>query len=555
MIKNLKFAHKMLLVGGIAAFALSCFYIMIIIQSKKLGNNIADQSRFHEMSELASSMNNANLHVLLAAMDSIVDKDEGKIQGDRMTVMVENINFIKKSVIEFEALNQSDEIKKLLDEVKAHVIPLEQSVLIDLSKLIESHADAEKFGSIDDAIDNHGEVITELLKKIKDSINTSLTNSNNELLLASHNANRTALLVFIFLLGALATLLYLITKTVTRPLEQIVSIIKEMANGDLTKHSDVESKDEIGLMAHNFNELSSGLHKDVVRIDEYSTTLASASYELSATFEEIVNNSKEINVELSEVNSSGVMLKEDLRVISELTDNVSALSNSIASSVEEMSASINEVAKSCAKQSEIAQVANSETIKASEVMNGLSTLTEEIGKIVDVISKIADQTNLLALNATIEAASAGEAGKGFAVVANEVKELARQTTSATGLIGKQVNDIIAKTRTTQESINLIADINEEGRSVAIGISSAMEQQSATISELSKSATSVSNDLRDASEKIGRSRNASAEVSTRISRANVNLDSASVGIKASHEAIEQLSGLANTLKGIVEKFKI
>ena len=78
---------------------------------------------------------------------------------------------------------------------------------------------------------------------------------------------------------------------------------------------------------------------------------------------------------------------------------------------------------------------------ASVTINELGESSQEIGKVIRTITSIAQQTNLLALNATIEAARAGEAGKGFAVVANEVKELAKQTATATEDISEKIESI------------------------------------------------------------------------------------------------------------------
>lgn len=77
---------------------------------------------------------------------------------------------------------------------------------------------------------------------------------------------------------------------------------------------------------------------------------------------------------------------------------------------------------------------------ANQTIPRLGDSSVEIGQVIKVITSIAQQTNLLALNATMGAARAGEAGKGFAVVANEVKELAKQTASATEEIGRSVEE-------------------------------------------------------------------------------------------------------------------
>jgi methyl-accepting chemotaxis protein len=75
------------------------------------------------------------------------------------------------------------------------------------------------------------------------------------------------------------------------------------------------------------------------------------------------------------------------------------------------------------------------------VIERLTDASVRIGSVLKFISQIARQTNLLALNATIEAERAGQAGRGFAVVASEVKDLARQTTSATEEISVEIDNV------------------------------------------------------------------------------------------------------------------
>ncbi|MCA9048612.1 MAG: hypothetical protein KDA89_07775, partial [Planctomycetaceae bacterium] len=104
---------------------------------------------------------------------------------------------------------------------------------------------------------------------------------------------------------------------------------------------------------------------------------------------------------------------------------------------------------------------------------------------------IAEQTNLLALNATIEAARAGEAGKGFAVVANEVKELAKQTSSATEDIIGHIETIQADTQQAVSAIRRVTEIIREISESQNAIASAVEEQSAMTGEISRNILEVS----------------------------------------------------------------
>ncbi|WP_380166718.1 methyl-accepting chemotaxis protein [Jannaschia sp. R86511] len=86
-------------------------------------------------------------------------------------------------------------------------------------------------------------------------------------------------------------------------------------------------------------------------------------------------------------------------------------------------------------------------------LDGLAEASAAIDDVIKIISRIAGQTNLLALNATIEAARVGDLGRGFGVVAGEVKELARETASATGRVAQQVAALQASSEGVGEGIH------------------------------------------------------------------------------------------------------
>ena len=153
---------------------------------------------------------------------------------------------------------------------------------------------------------------------------------------------------------------------------------------------------------------------------------------------------------------------------------------------EELSQSISEIGEQADRGLAMARTTVSEAERTSQAIRSLDEAANHIGSVVELISKIASQTNLLALNATIEAARAGEAGKGFAVVASEVKQLANQTSQATGEISSQVTEIQDATRRAVSEITSIAGIIQNLTGVATSIAAAVEQQSASARQIASS---------------------------------------------------------------------
>ncbi len=225
----------------------------------------------------------------------------------------------------------------------------------------------------------------------------------------------------------------------------------------------------------------------------------------------------------------------------------------VASAVEQLTSSIGEVAKSAERTAGVAGSA-ADLVSASNAQIGeLGGAADEIGKVIELIQNIAEQTNLLALNATIEAARAGDAGKGFAVVATEVKELARQTASATEDIRKRIEGIQDSTSRAVKSIGDISDVVKQVNELSRTIASAVEEQSITTKEIGKNMLQSSTAAELVARGVAESATATHEITQNIVRVDQAAKQAAAGAAQTQTAGRELSDVADQLQALVAQF--
>ena len=182
---------------------------------------------------------------------------------------------------------------------------------------------------------------------------------------------------------------------------------------------------------------------------------------------------------------------EQSSTVAAATEQTSANVQTVASSVQKLSASISEINRQVTESERINNEAVSEVKHADSTISTLSEAAVQIGDVVKLIQAIAGQTNLLALNATIEAARAGEAGKGFAVVASEVKNLAKQTATATEEISKKIATIQNVSGESVAAIRGIGKTIDQTSKIATMISAAIQEQTAEAREISRNVQQAS----------------------------------------------------------------
>jgi len=373
-------------------------------------------------------------------------------------------------------------------------------------------------------------------------------------------------------------------RQISKPVGQVVRIAERVGQGDLSKLVPVTSRDEIGQLAHTFNDTvvrlrslvqteaerdderrkREDLQHNITRFLDIATEIAQGdlSKRGEVTSDILGSVVDSINVMVDEL---GVLIKDvrqsarhvsgsanDLIVtMDQMTAGAQAQSREamgVSSAMEELTLSVRQVAENAEASASAARLTLDSAQKGGDAVKiglagmqrirgevqGISkkikTLADrslEISEIVNTIEEIASQTNLLALNAAIEAAGAGEAGLRFAVVAEEVRKLAERS-------AKAAKDIVV----------LIKTIQTETQEAVI----AMEDGTKEVETGYRTAVQTGESLRE----IGDISRKSAELAQDISLATQQQVR---GVESVAVAVQSIAGVAvQTEKGVVEARK-
>jgi len=378
----MKLSSKMIFIGATAVVAMLVLFTANFMTSNSVKEAIIKGSLRNQQLGLITDMQNARLKLNLAAMDAIVDRDTGDVSKERMAIIIQNEKVLIDGLMQAEKIADTDQKRKLAQQMIKNVNNLIAGIKIDMVDLIRRSAPKEEFAQIDNVIDQYGNDLARQLGDYEDSVRQEVAEANEALLGTIQTTTAVGIGVFVVALAMMAAVITMITLSIVKPIN---SIVKDMTSG-----------------AEHVSGAAGQVSASGQTLAEGASEQAAAIEETSASMEEMLSMTKQNADNAGQADS---LMREALSVIS-----------TADTAMDEMSKSMEEI----------------------------SAVSEETSKIVKTIDEIAFQTNLLALNAAVEAARAGEAGAGFAVVADEVRNLAMRAAEAARNSSELIEGIVSK---------------------------------------------------------------------------------------------------------------
>ncbi len=386
---------------------------------------------------------------------------------------------------------------------------------------------------------------------------------------ASLEISKTIQLICIIFIIIALILSIMISLSISQPLKKLVYLIQQAKGGNLSVRISDKSRDQIGEVITNFNEMVDNIRAVILKVKVSSEQVMDSSSKLSSSSDQSYAASEQIAVTIQQIAEGASSQAEGV------TESVGYMNN-LSTEIAEVNNNVSGVLKVVNNTQEITKnafnVVNSLNTKASEAstaserisndITGLNIEMKEIEKIIKVIVSISEQTNLLSLNAAIEAARAGEAGRGFAVVAGEVRKLADMSKESTITIGEIVKNILDKSQSTvkaadearkavEEQVSAVKETDTSFRSVYEAmedISSQMTNVNNTVKEMIQSREKTQESIEDISAVSEEAAATAQEVSASTQEMMAGSESLSILAK-------EMNTMAQDLAEVIKAFKL
>lgn len=368
--------------------------------------------------------------------------------------------------------------------------------------------------------------------------------STQQTALSTENYETSKIFVILAILVGISISIFIalwMTRSITAPMNEAVTVAETVASGDLTQKIAVSGGDEASRLMAALQKMQQNLRDAMSHISNSSDQLASAAEELNSVTEDSSRGLQQQNDEIQQAATAITEMSSAVDEVAQTAVQTSEQSTESAKMAVQGQQQVDETVKAIRDM-------NQDVALTSDLIQGLAVQSQDIGKVLDVIRAIAEQTNLLALNAAIEAARAGDAGRGFAVVADEVRALAHRTQTST----REIEEMIAKIRSgTGDAVSAMKHSSDKAGHALTVAQAAGEALSIITQRINK--------ISDSNLVIASAAEEQAKVAREIDRNIVNISDlaaqTAAGANQTSASAHELSRLAVDLNALVTRFKV
>ncbi|GGB35617.1 methyl-accepting chemotaxis protein [Oceanisphaera marina] len=294
-----------------------------------------------------------------------------------------------------------------------------------------------------------------------------------------------------------AILISLLVQWLLAPLLRVSQALAQIAGGrgDLTRRIEIQSQDEVGMLATNFNRFVGSQAELISQIRSQAEYLGSNAEQASVRANQTVT---ELGRQQQEVTMVATAVTEMASATHEIANNA----EQTATAAQQSSSSTAHGKQQVNKTRDSIHSLSQEMIQAAGVIQRLDLHAKEISSVLSTIQGIAEQTNLLALNAAIEAARAGEQGRGFAVVADEVRVLSQRTHKSTEEIQETITTLQQATKEAVQLMETSRNLAELSVEDADAAAEALTEITTAVSLISDMASQIATAAEEQSQVTG-----------------------------------------------------
>ncbi len=464
--------------------------------------------------------------------------DESRVRDNSKALLSRQRGELQSLLDRHQSLLKSDDERALLDKVKGNITTY-LAIVTQMVALVDKDQQQDAIDLLNNRLAPQGTLLNQSLEELivfnQKGVQAAADSA------AQMYASAQWVVGLIILVALIATLLlsWLLTRSITAPLGQALSVARSIAGGDLSQPIVVHGHDEPAQLLTALAAMQDQLQTTIRGISESAQQLASAAEEMSSVMEQ---STRGLQAQNDEIEQAATAVTEMSAAVDEVAGNAVSSAEASKASDEDSKHGHYQISETISSIQNLVD----EVLGASNKAEGLALQAQDISKVLEVIRGIAGQTNLLALNAAIEAARAGEAGRGFAVVADEVRSLAQRTQDSTEEIEQMITGIQQGTQDTVEALNSSAEHAGATLQRANSAGSALEKITAAISQISERNLVIAS----AAEQ-------QALVARDVDRSLVNIRDLSTqtaaGATQTSAASQELSRLAVDLNGMVTRF--